>query len=275
MQLAFSNKIIVPLSKPNFAAGLKQHFLKSMKLAKGYKRYLGSPLRYAGRKSLATNQIIECFPDRLTKKVVSFCFGGGSIIALNRELQKEIIGYDLFDILVNYWPAQIRYPQQIKKFKPIKQVYTRIESKLKKHWLKEIKLSKLDLASHYFFNHNLNYGSGFIGWMSKIYEDEGQYRRTIEKARDFKCKNLTVHRGSFEKTIPEHREDFLYLNHPYFLEGNSKMFRGIYPQRNFPVHHKGFDRKLLKDLLLKHRGKFVLSYNDCSQVRKLYKGFDI
>ena len=280
MQLEFLNEIIVPLSKPSFAAGLKQHFLKSMRSAKGYKRYLGSPLRYAGGKSLATAQIIECFPNRLTKKVVSPFFGGGSIeIALNRELQKEVIGYDLFDILVNYWQAQIRHPQQLyqqlKKFKPTKQVYTRIKSKLKKHWLKEIKLSKLDLASHYFFNHNLSYGPGFLGWMSKIYEDEGKYRRTIEKVRDFKCKNLTVYQGSFEKTIPEHREDFLYLDPPYFLEGNSKMFRGIYPQRNFPVHHKGFNHKLLRDLLLKHKGKFVLSYNDCSQVRKLYKGFDI
>ena len=70
--------------------------------------------------------------------------------------------------------------------------------------------------------------------MSKIYEKEIKYQRVIEKVRNFKCKNLKVKQGSFEKTIPRHREDFLYLDPPYFLEGDSKMFKGIYPQRNFP-----------------------------------------
>lgn len=44
----------------------------------GYKRYLGSPLRYAGGKSLAVGHILEYLPDNLNK-VVSPFIGGGSV----------------------------------------------------------------------------------------------------------------------------------------------------------------------------------------------------
>ena len=51
------------------------------------------------------------------------------------------------------------------------------------------------------------------------------------------------------------------------------MFRGIYPQRNFPIHHNGFNHELLAKLLKAHEGKFILSYNDCGWVRDTYKEF--
>ena len=258
---------------------LKLEFLENMKSPKGFRRYLGSPLRYAGGKSLATAKIIEFFPNKLRKMVSPF-FGGGSVeIATALELDVEVLGYELFDILVKYWQIQLNQPknlyEKLKRFKPTPKDYDRVKARLKKHWLKEKKLSKLDLASHYFFNHNLSYGPSFLGWMSKIYECPKKYKRAIEKVRDFRCKNLKVFQGSFEKTIPVHNKEFLYLDPPYFLGGKSKMFKGIYPQRNFPIHHKGFNHTLLRDLLLKHKGKFVLSYNDCPEIRKLYKEFDI
>jgi DNA adenine methylase len=68
---------------------------------------------------------------------------------------------------------------------------------------------------------------------------------------------------------------FFYCDPPYFLGEDSKMFKGIYPQRNFPVHHKGFPHEKLRDCLLGHKGKFILSYNDCSIIRRWYKDFEI
>ena len=76
--------------------------------------------------------------------------------------------------------------------------------------------------------------------------------------------------GIFEETIPKHNGDFLYCDPPYFLEGDSKMFRGIYPQRNFPIHHKGFNHARLYHLLTMHKGGFMLSYNDCETIRQWY-----
>jgi len=67
-----------------------------------YKRYLGSPLRCGGGKTLAVGYIIEYLPESITK-VVSPFFGGGSVeIAIAKELGVKVVAYDIFDVLVNY-----------------------------------------------------------------------------------------------------------------------------------------------------------------------------
>ena len=52
------------------------------------------------------------------------------------------------------------------------------------------------------------------------------------------------------------------------------MHAAIYPMKNIPVHHDGFDQELLRDLLYKHKGNFVLSYNNCETIRDFYSDFD-
>ena len=95
----------------------------------------------------------------------------------------------------------------------------------------------------------------------------------IEKVRDFRADTMQVGCASFEEVMPKHKNDFLYCDPPYYLDGDSKIFRGIYPQRNFPIHHNSFKHELLRDLLAEHKGGFVLSYNDCSTIREWYKDF--
>ena len=78
----------------------------------------------------------------------------------------------------------------------------------------------------------------------------------VAKVRDFAAPNLSVSAASFEQILPQHRDDFLYCDPPYYLD-EGKLFIGIYPQRNFPVHHAGFDHARLRDELRVHRGGFL------------------
>ena len=256
------------------------HGLKSKNSRFKYGRYSGLPLRYAGGKSLAVGYVVEHLPHSIEELVSPF-FGGGSVeIACAKELGLKVKGYDVFDILVNYWKHQIDLPKklakQLLKWKPTKQNYDLIKHRLKQHWNKEKPIQdKLSLAAHYWYNHNLSYGPGFLGWMSKVYECPLRYKRLVEKISHFKVDGLSVHRGSFEKIIPKHQGDFLYCDPPYYLGEDSKMFRGIYPQRNFPVHHNGFNHALLRDLLHSHSCGFILSYNDCKTIRDWYSDFTI
>lgn len=150
------------------------------------------------------------------------------------------------------------------------------QQRLKQHWDKSDPIAdSLDLAAHYWYNHNLSYGPGFLGWMSSIYQEQDRFERLVGKVGRFNSPNATVATGSFEDVIPKHSGDFLYCDPPYYLGEDSRMFKGIYPQRNFPVHHKGFDHELLRDLLHDHRGGFVLSYNDCPTIRSWYDDFEI
>lgn len=260
---------------------LRDQFLDSLKSRGKYKyaRYRGLPLRYAGGKSLGVGYIIEQIPDGLEKLVSPFMGGGAVEIACAKELDMQVCAYDIFDILVNYWQVQLMsgnsLAEKLEKWQPTKTQYTKIKNRLNEHWTGESPISDpLVLAAHYWFNHNLSYGPGFLGWMSKIYESTEKYMRTMQTIRDFKCPNLSVDQGRFEETLPTHSNDFLYCDPPYYLD-EGKMFRGIYPQRNFPVHHKGFNHELLRDLMHKHKGGFVLSYNDCETIRQWYKEFQI
>ncbi len=266
----------------NDFATKKKVFLTSIKSdnpnsCNQYKRVALSPIRYAGGKSLAVGHVFELLPDNINR-VVSPFFGGGSIeIAISKYLDLEVIGYDIFDILCNYWKFQIKKPkllyQRLKKLKPDKETFEKIRLILNNVWKKKVKLDPLTLAVYYVYNFNLSYGPGFMGWSSDIYLNEEKYKKMIEKIRDFDPKNLKVECADFQKVIKNHPNDFLYCDPPYFLGGDSKMFRGIYPMRNIPIHHNGFNHEKLRDLLKKHKGGFVLSYNDCSTIRDWYKEY--
>lgn len=253
--------------------------LRSPSNPDGYKRYLGTPLRYAGGKSLAVGHIVNLLPSKIGTVVSPFLGGASVEIALAKELGLKVIGYDIFDILTNYWHYQITQPaelaKKLEKFKPTKEEYSRVREIMKKHWKGEKKIQGLDLAAVYYFNHNTSYGPHFLGSQSSVYLQPERYKTTIEKVKNFDVKNLAVFCDSFENVIPKHKDAFLYCDPPYYLDGDSKMFIGMYPHRNFPIHHKGFKHEKLRDLLKEHKGGFILSYNDCSTIREWYKDFDM
>ncbi len=278
---------------------LKQ-FLAKHKTKKGYKRIVSSPLRYAGGKTKAVGILLELLPVLKEKKVVSPFFGGGSFeLALAKELGFEIIGYDVFGMLVNFWNQILTKPEELAKvlatMKPTEEAFTRNRNILLTYWetIKPASLqyktkNRLELtdeektclnnnpllqAAHYYYNMQLSYGPMFLGWPSKVYLKESRYKEILEKVKTFKPGNVKVACASFEEVIAKHPNDFLFLDPPYYLGGESKMFKGMYPNCNFAIHHNGFDHKKLAELLNKHKGGFLLTYNDCPEVRAFYKDF--
>ena len=269
-------------AQDNTLAYKKKMFLNRIKSSNPnsqnkYKRVVLSPIRYAGGKSLAVGHVIELLPDNI-KRVVSPFLGGGSIeIAMSKELGIEVIGYDIFNILCNYWKFQIEKPEllykKLKELKPNKKTFEKIRLILNDVWKKKVKLDPLTLAIYYVYNFNLSYGPGFMGWSSDIYLNDKKYERIIENIRDFDPKNLKVECADFQEVIKNHPNDFLYCDPPYYIGKDSKMFKGIYPMRNIPVHHNGFSHEALRDLLKNHKGGFILSYNNCPTIKEYYKEF--
>jgi len=257
-----------------------------------------TPIRYAGGKSRAYDFISSYIPFwPRPKTIVSPFIGGGSLeVRWAHEMGINVVGYDVFNVLVNYWQHQLSNPKGLydilKGLEPTKEQYDEIKDILL-HWDKVQELFKNwktdhydresreldDLlgAAYYWFNHNLSYGPMFLGWFSSIFmKKESLYQNSIERVRDFNVPNLEVNCGSFDETIVAHTNDFLYCDPPYFMEKSedNKMFKAIYPNSNFAVHHNHFDHEKLRDLLHSHKGQFILSYNDCEWVRENYKGFE-
>ena len=260
-------------------------------------RHIKTPLRYAGGKSKAYGFISTYIPFwPKPKRIVSPFIGGGSLeVRWANELDIEVIGYDVFDMLVNFWEVLLEQPTELAKelskitpddktYKEVKDILLHLDKTqdLLSGWKTNsykrevmITLNELEQASFYYFNHNTSYGPGYLGWPSSVYLQPDKWKNMISKIRNFECPNLKVYQESFETSIPKHPNDLLYLDPPYYLQQDSdnKMFKGIYPMRNIPVHHDSFDHEKLRDLLHNHKGSFVLSYNNCETIRDWYKDF--
>ena len=260
-------------------------------------RHIKTPLRYAGGKSKAYGFISTYIPFwPKPKRIVSPFIGGGSLeVRWANELDIEVIGYDVFDMLVNFWKVLLKQPQELAKelskitpddktYKEVKDILLHLDKtqELLSGWKTNsykrevmITLNKLERASFYYFNHNTSYGPGYLGWPSSVYLQADRWKQMCKNIQNFKCGNLSVEQADYRDVIPNHKKDLLYLDPPYYLEqdADNKMFKGIYPMRNIPVHHDGFDHEALRDMLHNHESSFVLSYNNCETIREWYKDF--
>ena len=257
-----------------------------------------TPIRYQSGKSNAYNIITEQLTTlSLPERIISPFIGGGSLESRwSSELGVEVIGYDIFDALTNFWNVLLTDSDGLAdklallsptkdKYKEIKELliqwdYTQeMLSEWKTDYYKRdsITLDNLTAAAYYYYNHNLSYGPMYLGWMSKIYESQDKWDNAVTSIREYKNPNLSVRKGTFDEVIPNHTNDFLYLDPPYYInkDKDNKLYKGLYPNANIAVHHKGFDHKRLRDLLHNHNGNFILSYNDCETIREYYKDFEI
>ncbi|MBC6414905.1 MAG: DNA adenine methylase [Bdellovibrionales bacterium] len=259
----------------------KEALLNSLKSNKNkYKRLSLSPIRYAGGKSLAVGHIIEKLPN--IKRLISPFFGGGSVeIVIAQKLGIKVIGSDIDKPLANYWDLQLNKPEQLyrslKKINPDRDTYYKIMAICRDWRAKKKKLTNLQLATYFFFNHALSYGPSFIGWPSKVYLNEKRYKKLIDKVRHFKA-DIKIHNWSFEKLFKKYPNDLFYCDPPYFLKEDcptSKMFNGVYPERNKPFYHNNFNHDLLRDCLKNHKGEFILSYNNCNKARDYYREYEL
>jgi DNA adenine methylase len=279
-----------------------REFLTSIRSRAGYKPVLSSPLRYAGGKSRAVGLVLEHLPALRQKRIVSPFFGGGSVeLALAKHLGFEVIGYDIFGMLTNFWTQLLQHPQrlhdELAKLKATKEDYNKARHILLHYWeqvkpaslvyetrnrlaLTDEEQTRLDddpvrQAAYYYFNMNLSYGPMFLGWASSVYLKPERYATILDRIQHFNVApgRVSVTQKHVEDAIRDHPDDFLFLDPPYYLGADSKMFKGIYPNSNFAIHHDAFPHAKMAELLKQHRGGFFITYNDCKTIRDLYKDY--
>ena len=266
----------------------------------GFKRVIVSPLRYAGGKSKAIGLILDNLPKLREKKVVSPFFGGGSLeLCLSQKLGIEVVGYDVFGMLTNFWDVLINHKTAfvaaLKEFEINADEFTKNRHILLSYWdkikpatlvyntkkvveLTEHEKNMLDddrilQAVYYYYNMSLSYGPMFLGWPSANEINPGKFARRIQKLESIDLKRLSVSCSDFKSVIANHPNDFLFLDPPYYLGEDSKMFKGMYPNCNFAIHHNDFEHSVMCDLLKNHKGGFLITYNNCETIREMYKDY--
>ncbi len=88
----------------------------------------------------------------------------------------------------------------------------------------------------------------------------------IERIRTFYNPNFTVRQASFEESVLQYLDLFCYLDPPYVIKSS------LYGKKGNA--HKDFNHEALAAILLQ-RKNWILSYNDCKEIRDLYNGFRI
>lgn len=219
-----------------------------------------SPLRYPGGKTRAVSMILPHIPEN-TEKLCSPFFGGGSVELALMGKGVAIFGSDIFSPLVDFWQETIRdsaelservkkyYPLSRSKFYSLQKRYTSLPDKLER-------------AAVFFVLNRCSFsGTTLSGGMSP-----GHKRFTpsaIERLRNFHSAGLKVRKVDYKVALRENSNMMAYLDPPYLISSDN-----LYGSRGNA--HKGFNHEELASILRK-RDKWVLSYNDCPEIRELYK----
>tara|TARA_Y100001938_G_C8047610_1_gene409848 strand:+ start:34 stop:855 length:822 start_codon:yes stop_codon:yes gene_type:complete len=245
---------------------------------------LKSPLRYPGGKSRAIKLIKEYIPSDI-KKLASPFLGGGSLELHFASEGVEVAAYDLFSPLCWFWKALLEEPEALadrsdthrgfngyldkKKNVNLRGLSKEDFAKLKKFLSEQREYSVSSAAAFYALNRSSFSGETLSGGYSREAAHARFTDSSIQRVRDFKIDGLTVENKSFEESIVENQDAFLYCDPPYLLEKSKNNLYG-----NSGDMHKSFDHELLREILGQRSG-WVVSYNDSEAVRKMYDGYKI
>jgi DNA adenine methylase len=222
-----------------------------------------SPLRYPGGKTRGIEFITQFFPKNLDKLLSPFV-GGGSIELSVAARGTLVYGYDIFSPLVEFWQCLLTQPNELadevekhyplakEKFYELQHAQTKFKTKLER------------AAVYYVLNRSSFSGATLSGGMSP-----GHPRFTltsIERLRNYFNPHIKISKADFKISLKNHPFTFAYLDPPYLIKSS------LYGKKGNA--HKDFDHKGLADIL-KKREHWILSYNDCEEIRTLYEGFHI
>lgn len=222
-----------------------------------------SPLRYPGGKTRGVDLITRFFPENLDKLLSPF-LGGGSVELFAAAKGTVVYGYDVFSPLVEFWQCLLTQPDvlanEVAAFFPL----TRERFYQLQHSQTEFPTKLERAAVFYVLNRSSFSGSTLSGGMSP-----GHPRFTltsIERLRGYFNPNLSVGRVDFRTSLEAHPSTFAYLDPPYLIRNT------LYGKKGNT--HRDFDHEGLATIL-KGRERWILSYNDCREIRDMYHGFRI
>ena len=228
-----------------------------------------SVLRYPGGKTRAIKVLETHLPKNINVLYSPF-FGGGSFeLFVNHKYNVKVYANDKFEPLYNFWKClkedKDKLVEEIKKLHPItKTKFTNCKKKLTDKTKNDYERA----ACYFAINRSSFSGSTMSGGFS---EEAGEKRFTmssINKASKMDLSNIEVSNQDFTDFIPTINDGFIFMDPPYYLGKNSKLYgdKGDL--------HEGFDHDALYNLI-KDKKNWILCYNNCDYIKQLYKDFKI
>lgn len=227
-----------------------------------------SPLRYPGGKTRAITILKEILETEypLRKMLLSPFFGGGSFELAQAADGYTVIANDLFYPLYTFW-------QQIKTNSSA--VAEKVQSEMpvsKEKFLAfrtdiQNSTDPIDIAAKYFIVNRCSFsGATFCGGYSQQAADGRLTESSLETVKKVNLSQIcfsNLDACNFLKQHPQTTSTVIYADPPYFIDSY------IYGRDG--DLHEGFDHKAFAEEI-KKRSDWMISYNDCEYIRKLYEG---
>ena len=233
------------------------------------KGLIRSVLRYPGGKSRAIGTIIPLIPANI-KEFREPMVGGGSVSLVMKQLHPHIrvwindINYDL----ICFWKTLRDQPDElVSELHRIKRCYKN-GRELYNHLTEQSGGSEFERAIRYYVLNRISF-SGLVGsggYSNHSFQKKFTYSsiKRLEKAAAI-IQDFEITCGSYEPLLFEGGEGvFVFLDPPYYTATRSRLYgkRGCI--------HLGFDHRKFADDVRRCTHPWLITYDDCSEVRNLF-----
>jgi len=212
------------------------------------------PIYYPGGKIRARKKIAAFIPEDV-REIVSPFFGAGSVelwLAAHRGV--KVYAGDSWKPIVEFWKEVFIDPERVAssayEFYPMSKSRRR-ELQVKGFYSKK----RYERAAQFFALSRSGYGSFIHGGLNA----KRFTRASIQQLAEFKT-NISISLADWACTMDKHLDKFAYLDPPYFHAGGR-------------LYEMKVDHEELCDYLKHRKERWLLSYDNCEEIKTLYKGF--
>lgn len=231
-----------------------------------------SPLRYPGGKQRALQQIQEFFPSKITEYREPMV-GGGSVFLLAKQLEiaNQYWINDRYYDLIAFWNTVQKSESCTRLMHNLLELKKKLDSpdKIKDYFFKlrntMPKTEEETALAFFFFNRVTFSGTTQAGGFSKEASELRFTESSIERLKPMPqaLLNARITNTDFRDVVSaEGKNVFIFLDPPY------KTAQKLYG-KNGELH--AFPHKDLAKLLKQTKHKFLITYDDCEEIRSLYK----
>lgn len=223
---------------------------------------MNSFISWIGGKKRLKKKIIEQFPESFDRYIEVFGGAGWVLFGSEKHAALEVFN-DINGNLVNLYRCVKYHPEALQK--ELEWILISREQFFDCIAQNEVRgMTDIQRAARFYCSIKLSFGSGLksFGVRSRDMQAAVSYLQEVSK----RLNRVVIENVDFGQLIKTYdRESTLFYCDPPYYEAEK-----YYPDRFQPEDHLR-----LKECLSGIKGRFILSYNDCPEIRKLYEGYAV
>jgi DNA adenine methylase len=228
-----------------------------------------SILRYPGGKSKVASKLVSLIPSNI-KEFREPMVGGGSVALVLKQTLPHVKVWinDLNYDLICFWKTLRDQPEElIKELKRIKSV-CKDGRKLFEELSSQEGGDEFERAVRFFVLNRISFsGTTYSGGFSQQAFEKRFTPSSIERLRKASeiIQDFKITHGDYERLLFEEGEGvFIFLDPPYYSTTSSKLYgkRGNL--------HTGFDHQRFAQNMKRCKHLWLITYDDCEEVRRLF-----